>query len=884
MTTTLRTILIAASLALPACATHSAPDTPRIETVTVQRAAGFDRSPPLAAMPSPSTSLDPPDCGQPACGTSPDPDVDASRDTDAIMVAPPVAAAAVNVEQRAQGPRAPLPVLTEFDGLGAGFSGPQGGRRFGNPSDNTLAVGPDHIVQIVNGGMAVFTRKGALFDTTGKVLYGPNRSNAIFTGFGGPCETRSSGDAVVRYDQLAHRWLYVLPVFQRGETPPIPVTRESQPGQTGQPGDAGPRGLINAPVPPAVPPRAPNAAGRGRGRNPGVPPLEQAPPPQPPYSMCYAVSVTSDPLGPYYRYEFLRPLFPDYPRPAIWPDGYYVPSSTSDNFIQKHACVVDRNRMLQGLPATEQCIVIDGVNFLNNADIDGQALPPAGAPNIVMAAGGEQLHQRFADDAIYAWQFHVDWNDPGKTGLRGPVRIPVAPYHYLCNGQLTNCVPQPDTTRRLDAQGDKLMQRLVYRNVDGHESIVAVHSINTSAGGGGVRWYEFRLDANRTPVLYQQGTYAPDSLYRWLGSAAMDRRGNIGIGYSFGGSAEYPGQRFAGRLAGDPRGQLTFHESVLAQGEASQGNQMRWEDYTTTAMDPRDDCTMWYVGDYLKHGETNYSTRIGAFRFPGCRQGTVAGSAFFDVNHDGVRDGKEPGLPHVDVHYAGAQSGKLVTDAHGDFTITLPADSVYASVDYRFAAAPVARRGWTSTAPLHSLPDGVTHSDAGFRVHLSHDDHVTAVAFGSVCTVPSRGARDAAFWTSNVGAAIMAKLDSNWTRLFDSIDVVDSAGARLRTPRGPAGYDALRAWLPGALTGTPMQRQSAALVVAGLNVVSETIDGNATIQDPVERDWPQVRGILGRASVALATGDTSVPQYIALVRALNANTALITPVDPGGCR
>jgi hypothetical protein len=878
----LRTTLTATLLVLPACAHHPASDMPRVKSVTVHQAARFDRSPPLAEMSSSAARLDTPECGRPTCGTAPDPDDDTHDDNNAIPVAPPVVAAAANVEQRAPGSRAALPVLTSFDGLGAGFTGPQGTRRLTNPSDNTLAVGPDHIAQIVNGGMAVFTRKGALFDTTGNVLYGPNRSNAIFTGFGGPCETRNSGDAVVRYDQLAHRWLYVLPVFQRGDTPPIPVTRESEPGQPRQPGLAGPEKLINAPAPPPVPPRAPNT-GRGRGRNPGVPPLEHAPPPQSPYSMCYAVSVTSDPLGPYYRYQFLRPLFPDYPRPAIWPDGYYVPSSTSDNFIQKHACVVDRNRMLQGLPATEQCIVIDGVNFLNNADIDGQALPPPGAPNIVMAAGGEQLHQRFGDDAIYAWQFHVDWNDPGKTGLRGPIRIPVAPYHYLCNGQLTNCVPQPGTTRRLDAQGDKLMQRLVYRNVDGHESIVAVHSVNTSTGGGGVRWYEFRLDANRTPVLYQQGTYAPDSLYRWLPSAAMDRRGNIGIGYSFGGAATVPGQRFAGRLADDPRGQLTFHESILAPGEASQDNQMRWEDYTTTAMDPRDDCTMWYVGDYLKRGETNYSTRIGAFRFPGCRQGTIAGSAFFDVNHDGVRDGKEPGLPHVDVHYTGAQSGTRTTDANGNFSVTLPADSVYASVDYTVAAAPVDRRGWTSTVPTHGLPDGVTHSAAGFRVHLSHDDNVTAVAFGRVCTVPVRGARDAAFWVSNAGAAMMATLDSNWTRLFDSIDVVDASGARLRTARGRAGYDSLRAWLPGAMRGTPVQRESAALVVAGFNVVSETIDGNATIEDPVDHDWPQVRGLLGRASVALATGDAGVPQYIALVRALNANTATITPVSPATC-
>jgi hypothetical protein len=334
--------------------------------------------------------------------------------------------------------------------------------------------------------------------------------------------------------------------------------------------------------------------------------------------MCYAISTTPDPLGPYYRYAFDRPLFPDYPRPAVWPDGYYNPTSTGDDVIQKHACVVDRNRMLKGEPATEQCVIIDGVNFLNNADIDGQGLPPAGAPNIMMAAGGTQLKKIFEDDGIYAWTFHVDWNTPANTKVLGPVKIPVAPYHYLCNGQLTNCVPQPGTDRRLDAQGDKIMQRLVYRRVGGRESIVATHSVATKAGGGGVRWYEFRLDKQRQPVLYQQGTYAPDRFFRWMGSIAMDKRGNIGVGYSFGGTPNFAGQRFAGRMAVDPKGQLTLREAVLVEGEGVQTNTIRWEDYTTTAIDPSDDCTFWYTGDYFRKDAATYSSRIGSFRLPGC--------------------------------------------------------------------------------------------------------------------------------------------------------------------------------------------------------------------------------------------------------------------------
>ncbi len=532
-----------------------------------------------------------------------------SRDSALTRSSRSVPAASAAIEQTVQGSRPSAMLLENFDGLGFGFEGPQGKANIRNPSDNTLAVGPDHIVQIVNSRMAVFTKKGKRFGTTGKVLYGPVVTNAVFAGFGGQCEARTNGDAVVRYDQLARRWLIVMPIFGRA-----PVrTDQPSPGKSGEPAQLNPPGRPSQPGIPfkLVPPAQPNPTANPNRATPATHG-------QGPFSMCYAVSTTEDPLGQYYRYEFLRPLFPDYPRPAVWPDGYYIPTSTGDDVIQKHACVAERDKMLKGLPATEQCVIIDGVNFLNNTDLDGLALPPRGAPNIMMAAGGTQLKRILQDDSVYAWSFHVDWQNPANTKLTGPAKIAVAPYQYLCGGQLTNCVPQPGSDRRLDAQGDKIMARLVYRKVNGHESIVAVHSINTAAGGGGVRWYEFRLDKQRDLKLYQQGTYAPDNFYRWMASPAIDRKGNIGIGYSFGGTPNFPGQRFAARLANDPLGQLTLRETLLVEGEAAQ-NVIRWEDYTQTAMDPSDDCTIWYVGDYLKKGAASYSSRIGAFRLPGCR-------------------------------------------------------------------------------------------------------------------------------------------------------------------------------------------------------------------------------------------------------------------------
>lgn len=518
-------------------------------------------------------------------------------------IVPPVIttpAGSAAIEQREQGTKPAATLVKSFEGLGLGFEGPQGTASFRNPSDNSLAVGPNHIVQIVNSRVAIYDKQGT-------VLYGPVATNTVFKEFGGACEANNNGDAVARYDQLADRWLIVMPVFRRGAGVAGEPTLVSQPGRADQPGAAYP---LFKPAPSFAPPPG-QAPQRGA--------IPQSPTPQGPYSMCYAVSATADPMGSYYRYEFIRPLFPDYPRPAIWTDGYYVPTSTGDDVIEKHACVVEREKMLKGQSASEQCVIVKDVNFLNNADIDGKNLPPEGAPNIMLAGGGTQLKKVFEDDGLYAWQFHVDWKTPSNTKLTGPEKIAVAPYHYLCDGQLSNCVPQPGTESRLDAQGDKIMARLVYRKIGNRESIAAAHSVNTSAGAGGVRWYELQIDGRtRKLSLRQQGTYAPDGFYRWMASAAIDKLGNIGIGYSFGGTPNFAGQRFAARLVNDPLGKLTVRETTLVEGAGTQ-NQMRWEDYSQTAIDPADDCTIWYVGDYIHRGETSYSSKIGAFRLPGCR-------------------------------------------------------------------------------------------------------------------------------------------------------------------------------------------------------------------------------------------------------------------------
>jgi hypothetical protein len=183
---------------------------PSFGRVTTNSAVAADVSKPLATL-SPPVEDD---------ADFADPDR-ASDQAAPIRVA--VSRASAGIEQMTPGTKPAATLATSFDGLGVGFEGPNGSGRGGNPSDNALAVGPNHIVQIVNGrGIAIFTKKGKKYDTTGKVLFGPVPANNVFKNFTGNCEARNSGDVVVRYDQLADRWLIVLPLFSRGPVRPDP--------------------------------------------------------------------------------------------------------------------------------------------------------------------------------------------------------------------------------------------------------------------------------------------------------------------------------------------------------------------------------------------------------------------------------------------------------------------------------------------------------------------------------------------------------------------------------------------------------------------------------------------------------------------------------------
>lgn len=396
-----------------------------------------------------------------------------------------------------------------------------------------------------------------IFNKQGALLYGPAKGSTLWAGMP-VCGTQDHGDPITLYDQLAGRWL--MSQF----------------------------GFIDS------------HAG--------------------PYYECIAISATDDPLGTWHRYEFELHLtnFEDYPHFGVWPDGYYMTTNEFAGgtlFVGAGNFVFERDKMLNGEEARLIYFHLDSPHggFLPT-DLDGATPPPPGTPNFFIEYWDGVVGQ------LAMYKFHTDWSNPDNSTFTGPTYISVAPFDDdICTATREACIDQPGTTRKLEAISDRLMYRMAYRNFGTHESLVVNHTVDAGSGKAGVRWYELR-DPDGTPFTYQQGTYAPDANHRWMGSTAMDRNGNLAIGYTASGTSLFPSIRYAGRLASDPLGILAQGENTLIAGRGNQTHESgRWGDYSLLSVDPVDDCTFWYVSEFnTASSSANWATGIGSFRFPGC--------------------------------------------------------------------------------------------------------------------------------------------------------------------------------------------------------------------------------------------------------------------------
>jgi hypothetical protein len=331
-----------------------------------------------------------------------------------------------------------------------------------------------------------------------------------------------------------------------------------------------------------------------------------------PFMYCLAVSTTSDATGTYNQYAFPLTNFPDYPKLGVWPDAYYATFNMfTQLFLGAQACAYDRTSMLAGNPATAVCFQEpSNVSSLLPSDLDGKTLPPTGSPNFVVGLA-DSTHLNF-------FRFHVDFANPNNSALTGPALVPVATFTEICNRSVNlACIPEPPPGEKVDAISDRLMYRLAYRNFGDHEALVANHTVS---GGtlAGVRWYEIR-DPSTAPFVFQQGTVIDPSTNFWMGSIAMDQLGDIALGFSASSTSLDPSVQLAGRVPTDASGAMRGPNVAVTGTGVQKASFHRWGDYSSMAVDPKDDCTLWYTQEYyVVSGSFNWTTRITSFKFNSC--------------------------------------------------------------------------------------------------------------------------------------------------------------------------------------------------------------------------------------------------------------------------
>ncbi len=422
-----------------------------------------------------------------------------------------------------------------------------------NPPDTTGDIGLKYYIQSINGA------QGSVFSIYDKIdgakVAGPLNMADLASG---DC-TQSLGDPVVLFDEQAKRWL--LTEFSSQETK----------------------------------------------------------------KLCVLVSKTDDPVtGGWYSYEFQAPEFPDYPKYSQMGGVYYASANESKSAIY----AFERSKMLNGQPAAmirQEIPTLAGFGFnaITPVDVDGEKDLAIGAPGMFIRHRDDELHNAGANNAeqdfLEIWTLTADFASADNSKLEGPFNIKITEFdsNFNCSDAGFGCLVQKDTDQTLDPLREVVMYKGQYRQFDSHESLVGNFITKVGENTAAIRWFELRRVGDSDWSVHQEGTYSEsDGNNRYMGASAMDGDGNIAMAYMLTGSGQYPSLAYNGRAVGDEAGTLTFGEQIIIEGTGAIESD-RDGDYSQMGIDPVDNCTMWFTGEYGRAGG-EWGTRVASFKVPSC--------------------------------------------------------------------------------------------------------------------------------------------------------------------------------------------------------------------------------------------------------------------------
>ena len=470
-------------------------------------------------------------------------------------------------------PAAPAPTpLNVFEGLDRfGFGA-------GSPPDTNGDVGPNNYIQTVNTSIGIYNKTTGVRDAA--FTFNTFMSQGAF---GNLCDTNNFGDPVVLYDSFEDRWIITDFAFILDGS-----------------------GNVLAPA-----------------------------------FQCFAASKTADPIvGGWNFYSIqLTDFLNDYPKFGIWPDGLYMSANmfgfgAGGAFSSARVWAFNKAQMYAGAPSVQSVFFnVGGGDFTvipSNARLQ-TGTPPAGTPNYFLSTW-------LFTNALSIYKFHVDWDRTSLSTFTGP-DVPIAATSWP-NAAVANAA-QPGTATLLDVLQIRAMVQNQYTNFAGVESLWAPHTVRRgdTSGLAAPRWYQVTVTGGTVNLsLPQATTWDPDAanvINRFMPSLALDRAGNMALGYSTSnGTAPggFPSIKYAGRLSTDPVNTFSLTEQLFFAGTASQTGTTRWGDYSAMTLDPNG-CTFWYTTEYANPADQTFDhrwlTKFGSFQFSPCTtigNGTLQGT------------------------------------------------------------------------------------------------------------------------------------------------------------------------------------------------------------------------------------------------------------------
>lgn len=249
---------------------------------------------------------------------------------------------------------------------------------------------------------------------------------------------------------------------------------------------------------------------------------------------------------------------------------------------------------------------------------EGPTAPPAGTKGSFLYYTDDAFTSDPADvDSLYMITMTPDFATPANTVISTPTRFATAAFdEQLCTATRGRCIDQQTSTAiDLEDLAGRITNKIVYRNFGTHQGIVLNFTVDADgAGKGGIRWMELRNTGSWS--IYQQATWAPDANERWLGGICYDAAGNIALMYNVSGTTANPSIRFTARNDCDPLGTMTLTETTIVAGTASNGSN-RYGDYNVLTVDPTTDRDFWLTAQH-NNGSTNWNTRIATFNLNSC--------------------------------------------------------------------------------------------------------------------------------------------------------------------------------------------------------------------------------------------------------------------------